>query len=138
MEATKVNIETKISADLKKVWDYYTQPKHITNWNAASDDWCCPKAENNLREGGKYMARMEAKDGSMGFDFEAVYDKVDELKHISYTLADGRQVTIDFEEASDVVNVVIAFDAESQNSIEIQRKGWQAILNNFKKYTEEN
>lgn len=138
MKTTKVKIETTIAAELQKAWDCYTQPKHITKWNAASEDWCCPKAENDLRVGGKYFARMEAKDGSMGFDFEALYNKIETLKHITYTIADGRQVTIDFEKRPDTVNIVVEFDAENQNSIEMQRQGWQSILDNFKKYTEAN
>lgn len=134
----KVKIEATIAADIDKVWDYWTQPEHIMNWNFASDDWQCPKAENDLRPGGKYLARMEAKDGSFGFDFEAVYDEVDDKKRITYTLADGRQSTTTFEDENGQTKVKTAFDPESQNPVEFQQQGWQAILNNFKKYTEGN
>jgi uncharacterized protein YndB with AHSA1/START domain len=124
--------------DIAKAWEYYTGPEHIVNWNFASDDWCCPKASNDLKPGGKYSARMEAKDGSFGFDFEAIYDEVIPLEKIVYTMLDGRQASINFNAANKQTEVVVSFDAETQNSIELQRDGWQAILNNFKKYTESN
>lgn len=138
MELTKVTIEAIIAADTRKVWDYWTSPEHITKWNFASDDWQCPKAENDLRVGGKYMARMEAKDGSFGFDFEAVYDEVIDQKRITYTMGDGRQATTDFEDLGGATKVTTTFDAEGVHDVEMQRAGWQAILNNFKKYTEAN
>lgn len=138
MEATRVTVEAIISADVNRSWEYYTNPEHITKWNAASDDWHCPKAENDLRVGGTYRARMEAKDGSVGFDFEAVYDEVIDRKKISFTLTDGRNSTVEFEELGPNTKVTTIFDAESQNPIEMQRDGWQAILNNFKNYTELN
>lgn len=136
MKKIKVTIQAKISENIKKVWNYYTKPEHIIKWNFASDDWCCPSAENDLRPGGKIKLRMEAKDGSFGFDFEGVYDKVVYLNNISYTILDGRQVVIDFIKEDDKTKVTIMFDAESQNPVEMQRDGWQAILNNFRKYTE--
>ncbi|MDX5396684.1 MAG: SRPBCC family protein [Hymenobacteraceae bacterium] len=138
MELTKVTIDTNISAPVAKVWEYYTQPEHITNWNFASDDWQCPKAENDLKPGGKYFARMEAKDGSFGFDFEAVYDEVIEHKKLAYSLTDGRKVITHFVEKNGTTHVTTTFDAETQNDVEMQKSGWQAILNNFKKYTEAN
>ena len=138
MELTKVTVEATISADTKKVWDYYTQPEHITNWNFATDDWQCPRAENDLREGGKYAARMEAKDGSFGFDFEAVYDEVMDQEKLTYTMSDGRQSTTTFENLGGTTQVTTTFDAEGENDIEMQRAGWQAILDNFKKYVEAN
>ena len=138
MELTKVTVEATISADTKKVWDYYTKPEHITKWNFANDDWQCPTAENDLRVGGKYMARMEAKDGSFGFDFEATYDEVVDQKSVTYTMTDGRQSTTTFEDLGDNTKVTTTFDAEGQNDVEMQRAGWQAILDNFKKYTESN
>ena len=138
MEQTKVTIEATIAAPTNKVWDYWTNPEHITKWNFASDDWQCPKAENELREGGKYSARMEAKDGSFGFDFEAVYDEVVDQKKITYTMTDGRQATTDFEDLGGATKVTTTFDAEGENDVEMQRAGWQAILNNFKKYVEAN
>lgn len=136
MESTKITVTATISADSQKVWNYWTDSEHITNWNFASDDWHCPRAENDLRVGGKYNARMEAKDGSFGFDFEAIYDEVIDQKRMTYTIADGRQATTDFENLDGKTKVTTTFDAESENPVEMQREGWQAILNNFKKYTE--
>ena len=138
MNVTKITIESIISANTNKVWDYYTLPEHIIKWNFASDDWHCPKAENDLRVGGKLKSRMEAKNGSFGFDFEAIYDEVINHKKISYNLTDGRQVITAFENQNGKTKVTTTFDAETQNSIELQRNGWQAILDNFKKYVESN
>lgn len=136
MSTTKVKIEATISAPAAKVWASWTKPEHITKWNFASDDWHCPSASNDLRTGGKYLARMEAKDGSFGFDFEAIYDEVMDQKRLVYTLGDGRKVTTDFEPMGDKTKVTTVFDAEGENSVEMQRSGWQAILNNFKSYVE--
>ncbi len=136
MEATRVHIQALIKADVTKVWTYYTQPDHITQWNFANDDWHCPEAKNDLRPGGKYFARMEAKDGSFGFDFTAVYDEISQHKKIGYTIEDGRKVITTFQLGKGGTLIETTFDAESQNSVEMQREGWQAILNNFKKYTE--
>ncbi len=133
---TKIKIETTIAADPKKVWAFWTKPEHITKWNFATDDWQCPSAENDLRVGGRYRARMEAKDGSFGFDFEAIYDQVVDRKKITYTMTDGRQATTEFEQIGATTKVSTTFDAELENPIEMQRDGWQAILNNFKKYSE--
>lgn len=138
MIKTKITIEALVSADIKKVWDYYTKPDHITKWNFASDNWHCPKAENDLRVGGKFKSRMEAKDGSFGFDFEAIYDEVINHKKIAYTMPDSRQVIINFENFEGKTKVTTTFDAENENSIELQKNGWQAILDNFKKYVEAN
>ena len=138
MEQTKITIEAIISADVNKVWDYWTRPEHITKWNFASDDWHCPSAENDLRTGGKFSSRMEAKDGSMGFDFGGVYDEVIDKKKIAYTMGDGRKVTTIFEDLGDKNRVTTTFDAEKLHSAEFQKQGWQAILNNFRKYTESN
>ncbi|MGH9947384.1 MAG: SRPBCC family protein [Pyrinomonadaceae bacterium] len=138
MNNTKITVETVVSADSKKVWDYLTKPEHITKWNFASDDWHCPKAENDLRPGGKMSSRMEAKDGSFGFDFEAVYDEVIDNEKIAYTMTDGRQATTNFENLGGETKVTIVFDAENENSVEMQKDGWQSILNNFKKYAEAN
>jgi uncharacterized protein YndB with AHSA1/START domain len=137
MAHQKVQIEATVAAALPKVWQYYTNPQHITQWNFAVPEWHCPRATNDLRVGGKYNARMEAKDGSFGFDFEAVYDEVAEQKKLVYTLGDGRKVITNFEPAGTSTKVTTVFDAENQNPIEMQKNGWQAILNNFKKYTEE-
>ena len=132
----KITVQTTISADRKKVWDYYTDPKHIVNWNFASDDWCCPNAENDLQVGGKYKARMEAKNKSFGFDFEATYNEIVGGEKFTYTMEDGREVNVSFEDLGDRTNVIITFDAEKENPEEMQRDGWQSILNNFKSYVE--
>ncbi len=138
METTKITIQADVSADNKKAWNYYTQPQYITKWNFATDDWQCPTASNDLRVGGKYTARMEAKDGSFGFDFEAVYNEIVEGKKFIYTMQDGRQVTVNFKNSGDKTKVTVTFDAETENPIDLQRNGWQAILDNYKKYTESN
>ncbi|ANH83718.1 activator of HSP90 ATPase [Niabella ginsenosidivorans] len=132
----EISVQTIINADAAKVWEYYTDPGHITRWNFASDDWYCPRAVNDLKAGGKYTARMEAKDGSAGFDFEAVYDEIIDGKKIVYTIADGRKVTITFEEAGDKTKTTTLFEAENENPVAMQQQGWQAILDNFKTYTE--
>jgi uncharacterized protein YndB with AHSA1/START domain len=135
---TKITVEGSIQAPVEKVWDLWTKPEHITQWNFADDSWHCPKAENDLRVGGKYSARMEAKDGSFGFDFEAIYDEIIDQKKITYTMTDGRQATTYFENLDGNTKVTTTFDAESENPLEMQKEGWQAILNNFKKYVEIN
>lgn len=132
----KITIQTTISADNKKVWDCYTDPKHIVNWNFASDDWCCPGAENDLRVGGKYKARMEARDKSSGFDFEATYDEIVIGEKLTYTMDDGRKVHAALENLADKTRVTVIFDAEKENSAEMQKNGWQSILDNFKTYVE--
>ena len=138
MESTQITVSVNIHADQKKVWDYYTQPAHITNWNFASDDWQCPSASNDLTIGGTYSARMEAKDGSFGFDFAGVYEEIIQNEKLVIRLGDGRKMTVTFNGNGSETKVDITFDAEIQNSIEMQRNGWQAILNNFKKYVEAN
>ena len=138
MEQTKITVEATIAAAVNKVWDYWTKPEHITKWNFATEDWLCPKAENDLQVGGKYHARMEAKDGSYGFDFEAVYDEVEEQKKLAYTMTDGRQATTVFETEGERTKVTTVLDAENQHDTEMQRAGWQSILNNFKQYAETN
>ena len=138
MDKQKINIEATIKASLAKVWQYYTEPKHITQWNNASDDWHTTRAENDLHKGGKFLSRMEAKDGSFGFDFTGVYDEVKVNEYIAYTIDDGRKVEIDFSAQGNQCKIRIAFEAETQNPIEMQREGWQAILDNFKKYTQSN
>lgn len=134
----KITVAATINADTKKVWDYYTQPKHITNWNFADHDWHCPTATNDLKVGGKYTARMEAKDGSFGFDFEAVYNEIVMNEKFVYTMPDGRQVDVLFQGDNSTTEVIVTFDAETENTMELQKNGWQAILDNFKKYTEAN
>lgn len=139
MEAkTKVTIGTTINAPVEKVWNAFNTPEHVTKWCAASEDWHAPRAENDFREGGKSSTRMEAKDGSFGFDFGWTYDKIRENKSLEYTLDDDRKVSVDFEEADGGVKLTQTFETESQNPVEMQRDGWQAILDNFKKYVENN
>lgn len=138
MENIQITVHALVDAPVSKVWDYYTNPDHITGWNFASPDWCCPRAENDLRAGGKYMARMEARDGSFGFDFEAVYDEVLANHKIVYTMADGRKAVVLFRENQDKTEVTVTFDAENQNPADLQKQGWQAILDNFRQYTETN
>lgn len=137
-ETDKVTIVTTVSSDIDTVWKTWTEPEHIKNWNNASPEWHTPKAENDLRKGGKFSSRMEAKDGSMGFDFGGTYDEVVPNKQINYTLEDGRKVNIVFEETDNGISITESFEPESQNSVAMQRQGWQAILDNFKKYVESN
>lgn len=137
-QATKITVATTVNAPVEKVWDMWNKPEHITQWNSASPDWHAPRAENDLREGGSFSCRMEAKDGSFGFDFGGTYDKVDTHKRIEYTMSDGRQVQIGFTPQGDQTTIEETFDAETQNSEELQRTGWQAIMDNFKKYAESN
>lgn len=141
METTStasITVETLVDAPVKKAWQYWTAPEHITKWNNASDDWHTPHAENDLRAGGKFLARMEARDGSFGFDFGGVYDNVKINELIEYTLGDGRKVSVRFTGNGGKTRVVETFEAEGTNPIEMQRAGWQAILDNFKKYVEAN
>ena len=133
---TKITVKTTVNAPVEKVWMAWTEPEHITQWNNASDDWYTPYAENNLTVGGKFLYRMEAKDGSFGFDFTGTYDEVQPQKFIAYTLDDGRQVEVTFVGDGNSTEIGEIFEAESENSIELQQQGWQAILDNFKKYTE--
>jgi uncharacterized protein YndB with AHSA1/START domain len=133
-----ITVESTINAPVQKVWEYWTKPEHITKWNAASDDWHSPRAENDLRAGGSFSCRMEAKDGSFGFDFGGIYDAVTENEYIEYTMGDGRNVKVRFEGNGSSTKVTESFEAENTNSIELQRGGWQSILDNFKKYIELN
>ena len=132
----KIAIETIVARHRSVVWALWNEPEHITGWNFASDDWRCPRAENDLSAGGRLCYRMEAKDGSFGFDFEAVYDEVIHEAKLAYTLTDGRRVETRFEDAGDATRVSTRFEAEEENAAETQRMGWQAILNNFKQYAE--
>ncbi len=136
-QSTKVTVEAVVQASVEKVWTYWTEPVHIMKWNQASDEWHAPKAENDLRVGGTFLTRMEAKDGSMGFDFGGVYDTVKLHEEISYTMEDGRQVEIIFVNQGSETKVIETFDAEKTNPVEFQQAGWQAILDNFKRYTEQ-
>lgn len=137
-ERTSITINATVNAPADKVWNYWTAPEHITKWNNASDDWHSPRAENDVRNGGKFNIRMEAKDESMGFDFAGVYDNVKQNEIIEYTMGDGRKVTINFKETDGKTKITETFEAEETNPVDMQRTGWQNILDNFKKYTEEN
>ena len=138
MHPNKIRITTVVRATATKVWDYWTNPTHIVNWNNASEDWHTTRAENDLKPGGKFLSRMEAKDGSLGFDFGGIYDEIVISKRIAYTITDGRKASIDFEEENGQTKIVETFDAENINPIEMQKAGWQNILDNFKNYVEEN
>ncbi len=134
---SSITIEVTVKSSVEKVWEYWTEPQHITNWNYASDDWCCPKAVNNLVVGGRFSYTMAAVDGTNSFDFSGVYTQIERLKKINYKLDDNRQVQIIFEKNSESTTKIIEnFEIESENSEKLQRDGWQAILNNFKKYSE--
>jgi uncharacterized protein YndB with AHSA1/START domain len=135
-DKTAISVRTKIHAPIEKIWNYWTMPEHIVKWNYALDTWHTPRAENDLRVGGKFNYRMEAKDGSMGFDFWGIYDKIIVNEQIHSTLGDGRQVRVTFTTVNDETEIVETFEAENINSVEMQRAGWQAILDNFKKYVE--
>lgn len=137
-QTTTITVQNNIQAPIEKVWQYWTLPEHITKWNNASDDWHSPSATNDLRTGGSFTTRMEAKDGSFGFDFGGVYDEVTTHQVIAYTMGDGRKVKVSFSSQGNDTNVVETFDAENTHSIEMQRTGWQSILDNFKKYVENN
>ena len=135
---TTITVKNTVNAPIEKIWSCWTKPEHIIKWNNASDDWHTPRAENDLRVGGKFLSRMEARDGSAGFDFGGVYDEVKTNELIAYTMDDGRKVKINFTSQGNTTKVVETFEAENENSIEIQQGGWQAILDSFKKYTETN
>lgn len=130
-------VQTTIAADKQKVWNYYTQPEHITQWNFAHPSWHCPHATNDLRVGGRYLARMEARDGSFGFDFDAIYTEIIPGEAFTYAFG-GRLATVTFEASAGATQVTVTFDPETENDKEMQRQGWQAILDNFKQYTERN
>ena len=133
-----ITIRATIKASREVVWKYLTEPAHVVNWNHASDDWHTTKAENDLQVGGKFNYRMEAKNGSFGFDFEGVYEQIVKEQLIRYSLADNRKVSIELSGLGDVTVLTEIFDAENENPLEMQQTGWQAILNNLKQYTEKN
>ena len=137
MGKISITVRTQISAPIEKVWKCWTSPEDIIHWNAASEDWHTTRAENNLEIGGKFSYRMEAKDGSFGFDFWGIYDKVIFQKSIEITLGDGRKMQVLFTDATTHTEVIETFEAEDENTIELQEQGWQLILNNFKKYIEQ-
>ena len=132
----KVTIGGRARLSVQQAWDIWTSPSHITKWNAAQPEWHSPSATNDLRPGGEFNFRMEARDGSMGFDFSGVYDDVIPEKHLAYTLGDGRKVTVDFIEREGQVEIIETFDAETENPVDFQQQGWQAILDSFIQYAE--
>ena len=131
-----ITVQSVIHASVSKVWQCWTEPDHIIQWNFANNDWHCPKAENNLTVGGKFSYTMAAKDGSFSFDFWGVYDQVELYKSINYSLGDGRKMSVSFIAENDATLIKQIFDPEEINPAEIQAAGWQAILDNFKKHVE--
>jgi uncharacterized protein YndB with AHSA1/START domain len=132
----KITVETLVSADIESIWRAWNTPVDIMQWNAASADWHTPICRVDLRPGGRFYARMEAKDGSAGFDFEGVYIRVIDKALIEYSMSDGREVTVRFEEVHGGVKVTETFDADDEYSAEVQQEGWQSILDNFRRYVE--
>ncbi|MFN5459947.1 MAG: SRPBCC domain-containing protein [Bacteroidota bacterium] len=135
MSPEKIIVRAVVKAEKQKVWNYYTLPEHITKWNFADPSWHCPAATNDMKIGGKFFARMEAKDGSFGFDYIAIYTEINDGSDFAYEFAE-RKVNVSFVDLNGQTEVIITFDPETENSIELQKNGWQAILNNFKNYTE--
>ena len=135
-DKTSITVEATVFAPAETVWDMWTAPEHIKLWNSASPDWHTPRATSDLRVGGTFISRMEAKDGSMGFDFGGTFTTVVPEKTLAYTMSDGRKVSVTFTEENGATHITEIFDAESENPVEMQRDGWQAILDNFKKYVE--
>lgn len=136
VEKTTITVEVKVNAPLEKVWELFNNPKHVVKWNAASDDWHTPTAENDFREGGRFNYRMEAKDGSFGFNFSGTYTYVEPNRTVEYTMDDNRKVKIVFEGVNSETRITETFEAEQTHSIEQQKDGWQSILNNFRSYAE--
>jgi uncharacterized protein YndB with AHSA1/START domain len=135
MEINPITVKATIKANKSKVWQYYTSPEHITQWNFADASWHCPRASNDMKVGGIYFARMEAKDGSFGFDFEAIYTNIVHEEQFIYEFG-GRTATVVFKDHKGDTDLIVTFDPETENSLELQKNGWQAILNNFKAYVE--
>ncbi len=129
-----ITVETTVPVSPKLAWEYWTNPAHITQWNQASEDWHTPRAENDLRVGGKFSSRMESKDGKFGFDFWGIYDAVEPYRLLASTLGDERTVRTTFEPVAAGTRIVETFEAEGENSVEMQRQGWQAILDSYSKY----
>lgn len=133
---TQLTVETIVNTDVVKAWDFFTLPEHVMQWNFAAPEWHCPQAENDLQVGGKFSYRMEAKDGSFGFDFWGVYDVVNIHRYIKYTLGDNRTVEITFSAEGESTKVTEVFEAETENPLDMQQMGWQLILNNYKAHAE--
>ena len=136
MPRPSITVETQVNLPAEKTWKYWTQPEHIMQWNTPSPDWYTPRATSDLKKGGEFLSRMEAKDGSAGFDFKGIFTTVIPKKTLAYEMSDGRKVLVTFEEHDGGTFVSETFDPENENPLEMQRDGWQAILNNFKKYAE--
>lgn len=136
MNNPTITVESIIKAPIVTVWECWTKPEHIKGWAFASDDWEAPEAENEVKEGGKFKTVMAAKDGSSRFDFTGTYTVVDDYRLLEYDMDDGRHVKVVFEETPVGVKVIETFDPEAENTRELQRGGWQGILDNFKRYTE--
>lgn len=136
MDENKITVTTIVNAPMSKVWDSWTKPEHIMNWAFASDDWEAPEAENDLRVGGNFRTRMAARDKSAGFDFSGTYTAVTDHELIEYDMDDKRHARVEFRDLPEGVNVTVTFDPENENPIDMQRDGWQAISDNFKKYVE--
>jgi uncharacterized protein YndB with AHSA1/START domain len=137
-ERSAITIQTSVKAPIEKAWKYWSEPDHITRWATASDDWHAPYADNDLRTDGKFKTTMAAKDGSFSFDFEGTYTKVEPHKVIEYIMSDGRRAKVVFTADEMETKIMETFDPEAENHVDMQRDGWQAILNNFKRYTEAN
>jgi uncharacterized protein YndB with AHSA1/START domain len=131
-----ITVQCRVNSPIEIVWECWTTPEHIMKWNNASEDWHTPYAENDLQVGGKFKSTMASKDGTMSFDFEGVYTLVKQNETIEYVMADGRKVEISFSTTPDGVLVIESFDPETENPEEMQKVGWQAILDNFKKHVE--
>ena len=136
MTSTSITVQTLVNAPVSKVWETWTTPEEIIKWNSPDSGWHTPRAQHDLVPGGKFLYRMESRDGSMGFDFGGTFDEVKKNEKLSYTMEDGRKAAITFTREGDATRVVETFDAETENPVEMQRHGWQSILDSFKKYTE--
>ena len=130
----KIKVDVLVNASLEETWKCFTQPEHIVNWNAASEDWCCPSARSDLKAGGSFSYRMEARDGSMGFDFSGKFNEVDFQRHILILLDDNRSLEVWFEAVDGGIRVTEEFETDNMNPPELQQQGWQAILNAYKNY----
>jgi uncharacterized protein YndB with AHSA1/START domain len=129
-----ITVETTVPVSPELAWEYWTKPAHITQWNQASDDWHTPRAESDLRAGGAFSSRMESKDGKYGFDFGGIFDAVEPPRLLAYTIGDGRKVRVTFESVASGTHIIETFEAEGENSVELQRQGWQAIMDSYRKY----
>lgn len=136
-DAKKIEIKSTINCSVENVWESWTSPEHIKEWNAGSEDWHTTEVKTDVKEGGKFSYRMEAKDGSAGFDFEGTFTEVNKPESLAYGVEDGRKVTVEFSKENDnKTHLKQIFETEENNDVEMQRQGWQSIVDNFKKYTE--